>query len=213
MDENFIKAGRIIIQNNKVSIGMIMRELKIGFNTANQIIDQLEAAGVVGVELGTKPHAILMNLSQFEKYVSEHSEAPSIKEVNSSESGTDLLFAEVGRFIIEKNKASIGGVQRAFNIGFNRAVQIFDQLEEVGVIGPEMGTSPRSILMNLEQFDSYLRKNPFGPKAKEIPLEKTVQEITPKKFTALVCGRCGGTLINQESYWVCQSCGTSFIRE
>ena len=68
----------------------------------------------------------------------------------------DELFVEVGRFIIEKDKASIGMLQRVFRIGFNRAARIMDQLCEAGVVGPEEGTKPRTILMSMEQFDNYL---------------------------------------------------------
>ncbi len=68
----------------------------------------------------------------------------------------DELFVEVARFIIEKDKASIGMLQRAFRIGFNRAARIMDQLCEAGVVGPEEGTKPRTILMSMEQFENYL---------------------------------------------------------
>lgn len=70
--------------------------------------------------------------------------------------GYDEYFAEAGRLIIEKDKASIGMLQRAYKIGFNRAARIMDQLAEVGVVGPEEGTKPRKVLMSLEQFDNYL---------------------------------------------------------
>ena len=68
----------------------------------------------------------------------------------------DELFVEVGRFIIEKDKASIGMLQRVFRIGFNRAARIMDQLCEAGVVGPEEGTKPRTILMSMEQFENFL---------------------------------------------------------
>lgn len=68
----------------------------------------------------------------------------------------DELFAEAGRFIIEKDKASIGMLQRAFRIGFNRAARIMDQLADAGVVGEEEGTKPRKVLMSLEQFENYL---------------------------------------------------------
>lgn len=71
-------------------------------------------------------------------------------------SDRDELFVEVGRFIIEKDKASIGMLQRVFRIGFNRAARIMDQLCEAGVVGPEEGTKPRTILMSMEQFENYL---------------------------------------------------------
>ena len=66
------------------------------------------------------------------------------------------MFAEAGKFIIEKDKASIGMLQRWFKIGFNRAARIMDQLAEAGVVGEEQGTKPREILMSPEQFEQYI---------------------------------------------------------
>ena len=74
-------------------------------------------------------------------------------------SDQDELFADAGRFLIEKDKASIGMLQRWFKIGFNRAARIMDQLSEAGVVGPEEGTKPRKILMSEEQFENYLEQN------------------------------------------------------
>ena len=68
----------------------------------------------------------------------------------------DVYFADAGRFVIEKDKASIGMLQRLFKIGFNRAARIVDQLEEAGVVSAEEGTKPRKILMSMEQFENYL---------------------------------------------------------
>ena len=71
----------------------------------------------------------------------------------------DELFVEAARFIIEKDKASIGLLQRMFRIGFNRAARIMDQLSDAGIVGPEEGTKPRQILMSSEQFENYLEEN------------------------------------------------------
>ena len=71
----------------------------------------------------------------------------------------DVYFADAGKFIIEKDKASIGMLQRVFKIGFNRAARIMDQLCDAGVVGEEEGTKPRRILMTLEQFENYLEEN------------------------------------------------------
>ncbi len=65
----------------------------------------------------------------------------------------DLYFMDAGRLIIEKEKASIGMLQRSFKIGFNRAARIMDQLCEAGVVGGEEGTKPRKILMTMEDFN------------------------------------------------------------
>ena len=71
----------------------------------------------------------------------------------------DEYFVEAGRFIIEKDKASIGMLQRVYKIGFNRAARIMDQLSEVGVVGPEEGTKPRKVLMTMEQYEQFLEEN------------------------------------------------------
>ena len=76
----------------------------------------------------------------------------------SSGSDKDVLFAEAGRFIIEKDKASIGMLQRWFKIGFNRAARIMDQLADAGVVGEEEGTKPRKVLMSSEQFEQYIEE-------------------------------------------------------
>lgn len=70
--------------------------------------------------------------------------------------GRDELFGEAGRFIIEKQKASIGTLQRVFKIGFNRGARIMDQLCEAGVVSEEDGKKPRNILMTLEEFEQML---------------------------------------------------------
>ncbi len=72
---------------------------------------------------------------------------------------TDSYFTDAGKLIIEKDKASIGMLQRAFRIGFNRAARIMDQLCDAGVVGEEEGTKPRKVLMSMEQFENYLEEN------------------------------------------------------
>lgn len=76
----------------------------------------------------------------------------------SGDSEIDELFEKAGRFIIEKDKASIGMLQRVLKIGFNRAARIMDQLCEFGVVGEEEGTKPRKILMSPEQFEQLLEE-------------------------------------------------------
>ncbi len=73
-------------------------------------------------------------------------------------SSLDEYFADAGRFIIDKDKASIGMFQRVFKIGFNRAARIMDQLYEYGVVGEEEGTKPRKVLMSMEEFEQLLEE-------------------------------------------------------
>lgn len=77
----------------------------------------------------------------------------------AAESEYDDYFADAGKFIIGKDKASIGMLQRVYKIGFNRAARIMDQLSEAGVVGPEEGTKPRKVLMTMEEFENYVEEH------------------------------------------------------
>ncbi len=77
----------------------------------------------------------------------------------SEGSSFDQYFAEAGKFIIDKDKASIGMLQRVFKIGFNRAARIMDQLCEAGVVGEEEGTKPRKVLMSMEEFEQLIEES------------------------------------------------------
>ncbi len=68
-DPLFIEAGRLVIENQKGSIGYLQRNFRIGFNRAARIMDQLAEAGVVGPEMGTKPREIRMAISEFEELI------------------------------------------------------------------------------------------------------------------------------------------------
>lgn len=70
----------------------------------------------------------------------------------------DELFPEAAKFIVTKEKASIGMIQRMFKVGFNRASRIMEQLADAGIVGPEEGTKPRKILMSEEQLEQYLEE-------------------------------------------------------
>lgn len=66
-DEYFVEAVRFCIEKQKASVSMIQRMFHIGFNRASRIIEQMEAAGVIGAEEGTKPRKVLMTIEEFEQ--------------------------------------------------------------------------------------------------------------------------------------------------
>lgn len=82
--------------------------------------------------------------------------APMAAAAAAGGNDRDEYFVQAGQFIIEKEKASIGMLQRVFKIGFNRAARIMDQLAEAGVVGEEEGTKPRKVLMTMDEFDDLL---------------------------------------------------------
>ncbi len=94
-----------------------------------------------------------------EEITSKITENSLLEGTNNIDKKRDDYFIEAGHFIIEKEKASIGMLQRVFKIGFNRAARIMDQLTEAGVVGPEEGTKPRKILMDMEEFEKWIEEN------------------------------------------------------
>lgn len=68
-DPLFEDAARLIVQNQLGSTSLIQRRMKLGYNRAGRLMDQLEAAGVVGPGMGSKPRDVLikseMELEQY----------------------------------------------------------------------------------------------------------------------------------------------------
>ncbi|MEA3497263.1 MAG: DNA translocase FtsK 4TM domain-containing protein [Bacteroidota bacterium] len=60
LDAHFEDAARVIVQNQQGSTSLLQRRLKLGYNRAGRIIDQLESAGVVGPFEGSKARAVLI---------------------------------------------------------------------------------------------------------------------------------------------------------
>jgi S-DNA-T family DNA segregation ATPase FtsK/SpoIIIE len=59
-DPLFEEAARLVIRHQQGSVSLIQRRLKVGYARAGRIIDELEAAGVVGSFDGSKARAVLM---------------------------------------------------------------------------------------------------------------------------------------------------------
>ncbi len=57
-DDLFEDAARVIVQNQMGSTSLIQRRLKLGYNRAGRLMDQLQEAGVVGDNLGTKSREV-----------------------------------------------------------------------------------------------------------------------------------------------------------
>ena len=124
---------------------------------------RVQGAFVSDEEVGKVVDFLKANMGEEVVYDEEVTNSITSMESSSgakeTESDRDQLFAEAGRFVIEKEKGSIGMLQRYFKIGFNRAGRIMDQLADAGVVGPEIGTKPRKIIMTTEEFEDFLKNN------------------------------------------------------
>ncbi len=59
----------------------------------------------------------------------------------------DPMFADVAKFVVNNQSGSTSMIQRNYSIGYNRAGKIMDQLERMGVVGPQVGAKPREVLI------------------------------------------------------------------
>ena len=59
----------------------------------------------------------------------------------------DPMFGDVARFVVSNQNGSTSMIQRNYSIGYNRAGKIMDQLERMGVVGPQVGAKPREVLI------------------------------------------------------------------
>jgi S-DNA-T family DNA segregation ATPase FtsK/SpoIIIE len=70
LDDMFEDAAKLIVENKHGSTSMIQRRLKLGYNRAGRIMDQLEAMGIVGPSDGSKPREVLVyDMIELEKYL------------------------------------------------------------------------------------------------------------------------------------------------
>ncbi len=91
----------------------------------------------------------MMNLSSVDNTKS----ASQIEDAGQKEEYEDPLYNEIVEFVIETQKASASLLQRRFKLGYNRAARIVDLLEERGIIGPQNGSKPREVLVQLDNAE------------------------------------------------------------
>lgn len=69
------------------------------------------------------------------------------RESEASDPSEEPLFDDARQIIMTERKASASYLQRRLKIGYNRAARIIEMMEEMGIIGPQVGSKPREILI------------------------------------------------------------------
>ena len=93
----------------------------------------------------------LMNLDA----VDTSSNSSGLSDMSGTTDEDDPLYNDIVQFVIDTQKASASLIQRKFKLGYNRAARIVDLLEERGIIGPQNGSKPREVLVQLESNSDY----------------------------------------------------------
>lgn len=119
------------------------------YSHAGEPLQRLQGAFVSDDEID----AVTGYLAQYEKdFLFSNETLIEEVEKNDQINGYDDLFLEVAEFVIETDYASINKIQRNFNIGYNRASDLFNQLTSAGIVSSPQSKTPRKVLMDMEQF-------------------------------------------------------------
>ena len=95
---------------------------------------------------------------QLPEYVPEGSEGEALAPGSVDLKRLDPMFADVARYVVTKQEGSTSRLQRAFEIGYNRAGKLSDQLEAAGIVGPNKGPKGRDVLIqSLDELDKILQ--------------------------------------------------------
>jgi S-DNA-T family DNA segregation ATPase FtsK/SpoIIIE len=79
------------------------------------------------------------------------------EEGSDEAEGADALLADAARLVVRAGYASVSLLQRKMRIGYVRAARLVDQLEERGIVGPAQGSTPREVLVGVEDVERLLR--------------------------------------------------------
>ena len=111
---------------------------------------------------------IVKHISKQQRYTEPYQLPEYVGEGGDSEASApgavdmkrlDPMFADVARYVVTKQEGSTSRLQRAFEIGYNRAGKLSDQLEAAGIVGPNKGPKGRDVLIqDLSQLDQLLEE-------------------------------------------------------
>ena len=96
---------------------------------------------------------------QLPEYIPEGQEGEALAPGSVDMKRLDPMFADVARYVVTKQEGSTSRLQRAFEIGYNRAGKLSDQLEAAGIVGPNKGPKGRDVLItDLEALEQLLHE-------------------------------------------------------
>ncbi len=163
LDERFEEAARHVVITQRASTSDLQRRLGMGYAKAGRVMDQLEAAGIVGPQDGSKPRQVLVSdLVALEDIIKRAWENQLVdnrivscdQEAFEEEQGGivdlstfDERFEDAARYVVLNQRASTSDLQRRLGMGYAKAGRVMDQLEAAGIVGPQDGSKPRQVLV------------------------------------------------------------------
>ena len=114
---------------------------------------RIQGAFVSDKEVETIVAAVRVNASYDEDLI-ETVSGGSVGGTTGEDDELDEILPEAISFVVDKQKASISMLQRAFRIGFNRAARLMEAMYARGIVGPDEGSKPRKVLITREELES-----------------------------------------------------------
>lgn len=199
-----LSVGQYIVREQKCVISDIQAHLGISRNRVLSALIPLERVGVIETE-GSKRKVLISREGDVIRLLRGQTALGDNIEDNSTETpiiiptnlpivhtedekediklpeslALDPLFLEVAKFVVTKQEGSVAVLQRKFEIGYNRAGKISDQLETLGVYGPNRVPQGHEVLVkDMKQLEEVLSKaGGYKPKASRAKAKSSANEL------------------------------------
>ncbi len=130
-----------------------------------------------------------------------------IQPINmSTETNLDELFPQAVDAVLDAKMPSVSMLQRRLNLGYSRAARIVDQMEELGIVGPFQGSSPRMILITSDTWAIH-RTEILEVITRQKEKEREEAEFRIAELKAKVLGATADSLVVDEEEWRRQQYG------
>lgn len=104
----------------------------------------------------------IKRLAKWLRLKGEPSYRDELMEIERSDvsegSADDPMFEEAVEIVLQSGRGSVSFLQRRLGIGYGRAANLIESMEQFGIVGPHQGANPREVLMSPEQWKSAKEK-------------------------------------------------------
>ena len=121
----------------------------------------------------TYDQAVMDDIERKAEQTGSKSAPPTASDPDPSadELAHDEMLPDAVEVILETKQASVSLLQRRLKLGYARAARIVDEMEEMGIVGPFVGSKPRQILITKEQWDQMKQGQTIVTQPEPVPEE------------------------------------------
>ncbi len=150
---NYLKNG--VLSSNKFPTLLKMNVKNVDNNLSFEYVYNSKLYHNINVTIPFIENDDFKNIIKFEKDNNKHNKFDCFEKEHTSTRNCnydndvedDPMYKEVVKFAIETGKISASLIQRRFRFGYNRAARLVDLLEARGVVGPQIGSKPREVII------------------------------------------------------------------